>query len=168
MIINFPPFEPDKAVYNTQATDVALNVAPVADGWGPLPSFVPYADALPTAPKGSITARTAQGVTVTIAGTTTHLYLVNNDGSLTDVSGATYAVPDGDDWSFALYGSRIIATNVIDDVQYYDIGVSTDFANLPGTPPKARFVKVVGDFLVLFQLASDAAALHWSGINNSE
>lgn len=168
MIIQFPPFEPDKAIYNTQATAVALNVAPVADGWGPLPSFVPYAEALPSEPKGSITARTAQGVTVTIAGTQTHLYLVANDGTLTDVSSTTYNVPDGDEWSFALYGSRIIATNLTDDVQYYDIGTSTDFADLPGSPPKARFAKVVGDFLVLFQLDGDKAALHWSGINNSE
>jgi len=168
LIISFPPFEPDKAIYNTQATGVALNVAPVADGWAPLPSFVPYASALPSEPKGSITARTAQGVTVTIAGTKTHLYRVANNGALTDVSSATYDVPDGDEWSFALYGSRIIATNLTDVVQYYDIGTSTDFADLPGSPPKARFAKVVGDFLVLFQLDDDKSALHWSGINNSE
>lgn len=168
MIVAFPPFSPDKAIYNSQATDVALNVAPVADGWGPLPQFVPYAQPLPSEPRGSITARTAQGVTVTIAGTETHLYRVGNDGSLTDVSGDTYAVPAGDDWSFALFGSRIIATNLSDGPQYFDIGTSTDFAALPGSPPIARFVKVVGDFVVLFQLAGDAAGLHWSGINNSE
>ena len=168
MIVQFPSFEPDKAVYNTQATGVALNVAPVADGWAPLPSFVPYASALPDEPKGSITARTAQGVTVTIAGTRTHLYLVANDGSLTDVSSSAYNVPNGDEWSFCLFGSRIIATNLTDDVQYYDIGTSSAFADLPGSPPKARFAKVVGDFLVLYQLAGDKSALHWSGINNSE
>jgi hypothetical protein len=170
VIVSFPPFEPDKAPYNSAATAVAVNALPIADGWGPMPSLVPLANALASAPRGSITARLSTGVQVTIAGTATGLYLVNNNGTLTDVSGpsAPYAVPDGDEWSFDVFGARIIATNLNDVVQYYDIGTSTDFADLPGTPPKARFVKVIGDFVALFQLNNDAAAIHWSGINNSE
>lgn len=170
MIIPFANFEPDKAPYNSNATDVAVNALPIADGWGPMPSLVPLANALPSAPKGSITARLSSGTQVTICGTSTGLYLVNNDGTLTDVSGASapYSVPDGDEWSFDVFGARIIATNLNDDPQYYDVGVSTDFADLPGSPPKARFVKVIGDFVALFQLENDASAIHWSGINNSE
>lgn len=170
MIVSLPPFEPDKAHYNTAATGVALNVSPIADGWAPMPALVPYADATATAPKGSITARTPTGAQATIVGTATGLYLVESNGSLTDVSGvsAPYAVPDGDEWSFDLYGTRIIATNLADDVQYYDVGVSTDFADLPGSPPKARFVKVIGDFVALYQLSTDKTAITWSGINNSE
>jgi len=170
VIIPFPPFEPDKAPYNSGATASAVNVLPVADGWGPMPALVPLANALPSAPKGSITVRINSATQVTIAGTSSGLYLVNNDGTLTDVSGASapYAVPDGDEWSFDVFGTRIIATNLADDVQYYDIGVSTDFADLPGSPPKARFVKVIGDFVVLFQLANDPSGMAWSGINNSQ
>lgn len=170
MNITFPPFEPDKAPYNSNATAVAVNALPIADGWGPMPSLVPLANALASAPRGSITARLSTGVQATICGTATGLYLVNNNGTLTDVSGpsAPYAVPDGDEWSFDVFGARIIATNLNDVVQYYDVGVSTDFANLPGSPPKARFVKVIGDFVALYQLENDKAAIHWSGINNSE
>lgn len=170
MIVPFAPFEPDKATYNSNATAVALNVLPVADGWGPMPALVPYAHALASAPKGSITARLSSGTQVTIEGTTTGLYKVENDGSLTDVSGvgSPYNVPDGDEWSFDVFGSRIIATNLTDGPQYYDIGVSTDFAPLAGSPPKARFVKIIGDFVVLWQHPNDRTALQWSGINNSE
>jgi hypothetical protein len=170
VIVPFPPFEPDKAPYSNAATATAVNALPIADGWGPMPSLVPLANALASAPRGSVTARLSSGVQVTICGTATGLYLVNNNGTLTDVSGASapYGVPDGDEWSFDVFGARIIATNLNDVVQYYDIGTSTDFANLPGSPPKARFVKVIGDFVALFQLENDKAAIHWSGINNSE
>ncbi len=97
MIVPFAPFEPDKAPYTSAATAVAVNALPIADGWGPMPSLVPLANALSSAPRGSITARLSTGVQVTIAGTATGLYLVNNNGTLTDVSGtsAPYAVPDG-------------------------------------------------------------------------
>lgn len=170
MIVPFSTFEPDRATYNSNSTATALNVLPVADGWGPMPALVPLADALPSAPKGSITARLSSGTQVTISGTTTALYLVNSNGTLTDVSGvgSPYGVPDGDEWSFDVFGSRVIATNLIDGAQYYDIGVSTDFAPLPGSPPRARFVKVIGDFVALYQHDTDRSALQWSGINNSE
>lgn len=168
MKIPFPAFEPDKAAYNAAATDAAVNVVPIADGWGPMPSLTPQANALPSAPKGSITARTATGVQVTIAGDTDKLYRINNDGTTTDISTGTYAVPDNDEWSFDLFGSRIIATNLNDGAQYYDVGVSTAFQPLPGNPPKARFVKVIGDFVALYHHPTDPSAIQWSGINNSE
>lgn len=168
MIVPFPPLEKDKASYNASATSVALNVLPVADGWGPFPALVPYAAALESAPRGSITVRTAEGEQLTIAGTATKLFSVSGAGALTDVSGGTYALPAGDQWSFCLFGERIIATNIVDGPQYYDIGTSADFQALPGTPPDARFCTTVGDFVVLFQLANDVSGLAWSGINNSE
>jgi hypothetical protein len=168
MNLNFPPFEPDKASYNTNATDVSVNVVPIADGWGPMASLTPQSSALSSAPRGSITARTAAGVQIAIVGTETALYKVNNDGTLTDISTGTYAVPDFDEWSFDLYGARIIATNLNDGPQYYDVGVSTVFAPLPGSPPAARFVKVIGDFVALFYHPTDPSAIQWSGINNSE
>lgn len=161
-------FEPDRASYNTKSTDNALNVVPTADGWGPMASLTPQSDALSAAPRGVITARTAIGVQVTIAGTETGLFRINNDGTLTDVSTGTYAVPDGDDWSFDLYGARIIATNLNDGALYYDVGSSSAFLPLPGSPPKARFVKVIGDFVALFYHDTDPSAIQWSGINNSE
>lgn len=168
MNVSFAPFEPDKATYNAGASAAVTNVMPVADGWGPMPSFTPYADALPLPPRGSITARTAAGIQISIVSTAAKLYKVENDGSLTDISTGTYSVPDGDEWSFALFGDRIIATNLTDGPKYFDIGSSTKFVTLPGSPPKARFVKVIGDFVALYQLAVDKSAIHWSGINNSE
>lgn len=131
-------------------------------------ALTPLANALASAPKGSITARTAIGLQVTIAGTASGLYRIANDGTISNVSTGTYAVPDGDEWSFDLFGSRIIATNLNDGPQYYDVGVSSVFLPLPGSPPKARFVKVIGDFVALWYHVTDPAALQWSGINNSE
>jgi hypothetical protein len=152
--IPFGLFEPDRASYSGKSTDNALNVVPTADGWGPMASLTPQSDALAAAPRGVITARTAMGVQATIAGTETGLFRINNDGTLTDVSTGTYAVPEGDDWSFDLYGARIIATNLNDGAHYYDVGSSTVF--------------LIGDFVALYYHDTDPSAIQWSGINNSE
>lgn len=37
-VFPFPPFEPDKARFNSAALPVATNVLPTADGWGPMPA----------------------------------------------------------------------------------------------------------------------------------
>lgn len=168
MLITFPPFEPDKASFNPKVTGTALNVIPIADGWAPYPQLVPFADALEGPPRGTITVRSSTGTQVTVVGTVDKLFTVASTGALTDVSGDTYALPDGDDWSFTVYGDRIIATNLTDGPQYFDIGSSTDFDALAGSPPAARFVTSIGDFVILWQLANRPTGITWSGINNSE
>lgn len=147
-----------------------MNVKPVADGFGPLKALVTFSDALPSAPRGQIAVRSASGLQATFVGTATGLYKLNADGTWADVTrpSGPYAVADGEDWSFDLFGQRIIATNGVDPVQYYDLATSTDFADLPGSPPIAKYVVVAGDFVWLMNLSSDHAGYAFSGLNDSE
>lgn len=167
-MIFFAPFEPDKPLHDPAATSHVNNVRPVAGGWAPLKTLVPFSEALPAEPRGYIAVRTAGGTQATFVGTETALYKLSSAGAWEDVSSTTYALPAGAEWSFDLFGDRVIASNVADGVFYYDVGSSTDFAALAGTPPKAKYVSVVGDFVWLLGLDTDDAGYAFSGLNNSE
>ena len=50
-----------------------------------------------------------------------------------------YSVPSGDFWSFAQFGGKVIACNFNDNPQVIDVDTgAVNFADLAGTPPKAR------------------------------
>ena len=49
--------------------------------------------------------------------------------------------------------------------QVFDLSSSTEFADLGGGPPQARYVAVVLRFLVLSGLLDDPYRVHWSGLN---
>ncbi len=78
-----------------------------------------------------------------------------------------YATATGERWRFAQFGNYVLATNYTDDVQAWNMTSSTRFADLGGSPPKARYVAVVRDFVVLGHLSTDGRGLHWSDINDA-
>jgi hypothetical protein len=51
-MIAFPPYEPDGSPFLNADSPVVTNCLPQQDGWGPAPSFVAVATALPSAPRG--------------------------------------------------------------------------------------------------------------------
>jgi hypothetical protein len=75
-------------------------------------------------------------------------------------------------WEFVKWGERIIATCIEDVPQYYDMGTSALFADLPGSPPKARHAAVIQDFIFLGNLVESATSypnrVRWGGFNASE
>lgn len=167
----FPPFEPDRSPFAAGASPSVVNCLPVADGWGPLQQFVSRSSALATAPKGVIAVRTPAGTYRIFAFTTTKAYELNTtDYTWTDVSrlaGGDYACPSTDLWSFAVFGANLIAVNLADDPQYIELSAGTNFAALPGSPPKAKFVGTAGDFVVLAHTATSPLQVRTSAIGNS-
>jgi hypothetical protein len=164
----FAPFEPDKASFNPTASALSVNAIPVADGWGPMPSLVPFSDALPSRCVGAAYVRNSDGGFFLIAGTQTRLYRLTGT-TWTDISGpsAPYAVPDADRWQFARYGTRLIAAALGKPLQFLDVDSGTNFADLPNAP-QAKYVTVAGDFVVAGYLVNEPYKLKWSGINDSE
>lgn len=104
------------------------------------------------------------------------LWLLNQSGmSFDDVSNAStdYLASRDLPWQFAQFGNRVIAVSKNTTPQYYDLGVSSLFADLPGTPPKARAIAQVRDFIFMGSLIeSDGTQyeyrVRWSGFNDSE
>jgi len=82
---------------------------------------------------------------------------VSQSGGYTAVTG----------WSFARFGDRIIAVCPEEVPQYFDAD-STEFDDLPGSPPTAKHIAVVRDFVVLGDLENFPYRVQWSGFFNSE
>lgn len=167
-MIRFPNFEPDRSDYALDATTMLVNAAPVKDGWGPVPDIVAISDALGAACLGAVYARTSSGAYRLIAGTASALYELESDYSWTDVTGSTTpAVPAGDRWSFAQFGPNLVAVNLGTVPQALDLDSGTDFADLSGSPPTARYAWVAGEHLVLGHHTSFPNRLQVSGIGDA-
>jgi hypothetical protein len=120
----------------------------------------------------------AVGTTVTANGTYTQ-YITGNTGNLSlqflasgtttlDIDNVsmrelgTYGASVDERWRFRQFGDYVIAVNVNDDPQYYQIGVSTEFADVPDNPPNARNLAVWGDRVALF----NGATVTWCDTDN--
>jgi hypothetical protein len=76
------------------------------------------------------------------------------------------ALPTGDQWQFAQFNNFVFAVQTGIAPQVYTLSSSTAFSDLGGSPPQARYVAVVGRFLVLSGLTTSAPyRIHWSGLN---
>ena len=93
------------------------------------------------------------GTAIGYVGTRTKLYQVAtfSTGSFTDRSkGGGYTAATTDQWCFTQYGNISIATDYVDAVQSRDASGASAFADLAGTPPKARIALTQSMAVVLF------------------
>ncbi|TGP26101.1 MULTISPECIES: hypothetical protein [unclassified Mesorhizobium] len=168
-LVPFTEWTPDTAEFNGDNTGDILNVLCSQKSYIPFPDLVPFTSALPAQPLGYFRARSQNGQVSIFAGTATKLYQLNNTTLVwTDVSKAatTYGANTVAQWCFEQFGDYVIAVNINDNPQVFQLGVSTQFADLGGSPPKAAFVRAWGDFLCLLQLATNPNRVQWSGLNN--
>jgi hypothetical protein len=158
-LIPFGEYRPDVSDFSGQHTIALANVLPRGDGYGPFPGFTIFTAALPAVCRGFFFARKSDGSVVVFAGTATKLYRLDNTGfSWSDVSkalGSYSALPSTDQWQFAQFGNKVIAVQANTVPQVFDLASSTEFADLGGSPPPARYVSVVLRFLVLSGLLND-------------
>lgn len=169
------PFAPDVASVDASASVLARNVVPRADGYAPILAPVPITVALPAACRGAVAVISpAFGVPLYFAGTGTRLYRSNGSGTWVDVSNASrsYSMPADDSWSFALYGSKLVAVHLGAPPQVIEVDAGKRFRDLGADgaypPPRARLVAVVREYLVLGGLASAPNAVQWSDIGDPE
>lgn len=170
-MIPFGPFHPDKAGINTRVLREARGCVPAVGGFKPLQGPVAVSDALPTEVKGAATVLLSDGSNESFCGTETDLYKLSNTltwQEITRISGGDYSVSTGERWNFEKFGDLLVAVAHNTDPQKYDLVSGTRFEALGGSPPKARYIAIVRDFLVLGGLFEDELKLHWSAINNAE
>ncbi|RWO22819.1 hypothetical protein [Mesorhizobium sp.] len=168
-VVPFSAWLPDQADLNGQSTGDILNVLCSTGSYLPFPDLAALSSALAAEPLGFFTARSLTGQVTIFAGTTTKLWKLDNTAlTWEDVSRAVgaYSANTTARWCFEQFGEYVVAVNINDDPQVFELGVSTDFAALAGSPPRASFVKAWGDFLCLMQLATDANRVHWSALND--
>jgi hypothetical protein len=69
------------------------------------------------------------------------------------------------DWHFAQFGTLIIAANGSQSLRKV---TPTNYQVLGGSPPIARYVAIVGDFVVAANISTNQSLVQWSGINDAE
>lgn len=183
---------PDRAPLGVPV-NVATNVIPWVDGYKPFPSFASYSSNSLTAKfQGGIFARDNAANIYAYAGDATNLYAlssaawssVSGGGSLLTEGADTlvteagleitvegdYTTASDDWWEFIQWGQTVITVNGHTDApQVITLG-GTNFTDLGGSPPKARHIAIVRDFVVLGNIndgTSYPSRVRWSGINNS-
>lgn len=165
MIIPFAEWKPDSPDLGGDNT-VATNVLPRDDHYAPMPGLTVYSNALTARPQGAFAARDIDGTVYNFSGDATKLYLMAST-SYADVSGATYSAGADEQWNFTQFGRNIYATDFDDNIQAYTMGSSSVFADLAGSPPKARYMGIVGnDFLMLGNLSTGTYTVQWSPQGN--
>ena len=169
-MLPFLPWLPDSADFNTESSAEALNVIPSSYGFRPFPGFSASASAITARAQGAISVRSTSGTIFNFCGDATKLYKLASTGlSWSDVSrtvGGAYATATDSKWSFSQYGDYVIATNGNDAPQVYQLGVSTNFAALGGSPPSAYFTGTIREFGVLAKTSSQNNRVRWSAIGN--
>ena len=168
-VIKIGEWLPDLPEHANPGATVAKNVIPARSSYRPFPDSTEVSGALTARCQGAFSCTDSDGNTVVFAGDATKLYKFSNaDSTWEDVSrtsGGAYATEADGFWSFAKFGSVVIATNFVDDVQSFTLGSSTDFAALAGSPPKAKFVAVAGEQVFLGRLSTDPQGVAWCGLD---
>ena len=166
--ITFGEWLPDQPSV-TGALVKANNVFSKAIGYGAIPAAVDYSQDASENLTNVVAGRNPDGTTSIFAGSATNLYkLDSTDMTLDDVSGATYATPNGQRWRFTQFGHRLIAANGNARLQGWLLGTSTAWADLAADAPRSRYVTVVRDFVVSGYDSDSGFSfrVQWSALND--
>lgn len=165
MLIRFAAWRPDNALLNSPYASDIKNVLCAEASYLPFPQLRPFSQAVPAQPLGGITVRDNSGGVHIFVGTATKLYKLNTATlAWTDVSkpATTYAATADNRWRFKQYGNYVVAVNINNDPQVYQLNSSTTFDDLAGNPPRAKHIAVCGDFLCLM----DDTTFYWSEVDD--
>jgi hypothetical protein len=169
-IVPFGEYRPDVSDYEAATERDALNVVPRGDGFGPFPSLTALSLSLGAQCRGAFVAYNTDGSVTIFAATATDLYTMNNTTfgwTKVSLGGGPYStISTGDQWRFVQFNALIIAVQANVTPQVWILGSSTAFANLAGSPPQARYIDIVGRFVVLSGLLSNPQRVQWSGLND--
>lgn len=171
MFVPFGEWLPDLPANGTEGAREAKNVVAAVSSYRPLRALSSFTDALTEACLGSFWARSSGNTIFNFAGDASRLYRLQSDLTWLDVSrtvGGTYSATR---WEFVQFGDRIIAVNKADATQRFNMGSSTNFEALAGSPPQAAHIAVVRDQVFLGDIdegGSQPSTVAFSGVNNSE
>jgi hypothetical protein len=157
---------------DSSGVTVALNLIPSESSYKSFPSQTIYSNALTARCQGAVSGRDNAGQTYNFAGDATKLYQLAS-ASFSDVSKVSgYTTGSDENWYFTQWGQQILATNFADDIQEFTMGTSSVFANLGGSPPRARYISVVRNNVMVANTydASDGSVpyrVRWSGVGSA-
>lgn len=168
--MKFGEWLPDQSELGSMGITKALNVIPHANGYQQLGSMATFSNALGARCQGAISVQHTDADVIDFAGDATKLYKLGG-ATWSNVSGATYTTSATDKWSLLQFGSHVIASNGTDVMQTYQLGVSSTFGVLGGTPPKAKYLASSRNFVFAgYTTVGSTTVPHriqWSGLNDA-
>ena len=170
-MIPFAEWLPDLADQDNPGSTEAKNVTPSIDGFRQLPSVLVATNAVNLYARGAIAAQANDANVYNYSGTGSKLYeLLGQTWTDRSLASGTYTVGADDSWEFVKWGEKIIAVCGVGDVAQIITMGAVAFANLAGTPPKARHIGIVRDFVVMANQDEGGTVypnrVRWSGIND--
>ncbi len=163
----FGEYAPDQAQINTSYSSKAENVIAGANAYHAIKSPFWASYPLPETPKGAAMFHLGNGERVTFVGDKNSLYRKKYAKWL-DVKSIKSDLEISEFWAFTQFGNLALATNGREAVQVYDLNKTEKFEPLKGNPPKAKYINIVGDYVVLAHVDGHGRKVHWSGTNDAE
>ena len=168
MLVPIGEWRPDLPALGNPGAMEAKNVQPRESSYAPFRSLQDYSAALGGRCIGYFTARSLAGVTTVFAGTPTKLYSLTGSSlawvDVTRTSGGDYAADEH--WTFNQFGDYVTAWNGVDVPQVFQLGVSTKFAALGGSPSTARYACNARDQVMVGHVAAANQTVSWCGTNS--
>ena len=172
-MIEFVQLMSDMPSFQNRGSLKVDNVIPLPKGYKSFPSFAELTTTALTGPAVGLHTQLSDSGTTNYCGDATKLYQMNSSIVFVDKSKAggynnSTTENSRDFWSFAQFGSRVIATNFADNIQSFVEGTSTVFADLVSL--KAKYVAVIRDFVFVGYTNESGTTysnrVKWSGIND--
>lgn len=144
--------------------------------YGPMRAPVAQYGALNNRCQGGVSVSDSDGNYFGFAGDVAALYMLKaglNQWQNASRPG-TYNTPDDGMWEYCYFNGDIIATNFSDPPQYMTLNASSSFADLPGSPPKGRYMAVVKNSFVVLGNTNDPVngnmpqRVWWSAAGNAK
>lgn len=166
--IPFGEWRPDAPDLSETARE-ALNVIPEQEGYRPFKALATTTNALTARAQGAAWFRAPNGTTKVFAGDASKLYLLAASawGDVSRTVGGAYTTDGTGNWRFAQFKGTAYATNGVDVLQSFDLNSGANWQAAPGSPPVAKFIGVVRNFLVIANVSGSPQLVKWSGDNNS-
>jgi hypothetical protein len=170
-MLEFAAWLPDQPAYTNPGANDAKNCLPLTNkSYGPLKGLASVVAAINERAQGAASLQESDGTQHTFVGDDTDLYLLTAT-TFDEISSSTgaYTTATTDHWDFIQYGNRCIAVNGhTDGPQTYLMGTDTVFSNLAGSPPQAKHVAVINNFVMLGNIDDSGVVpnrVHWSAID---
>ncbi len=167
---------PDQPDFENPGSTTATNCLPGATSYLPCPSLTTYSDAVGTATddwiRGATAIRADNNNSYVYCGDAQRLWeLSATSWKDISVTGAYSGTATDEIWRFTQWGSnRTLATNYNNAIQSISAGATTAVA-LAGSPPRARYIAQIRDWVVLAYTNDGTVApsrVQWSAFNNPE
>ncbi len=154
-MIPFGPWRPDAPGPNTGLVTVAEGCIRQTGGYGPFPQLITGdgAESLGATPRGIVSVQAPDGNWYVFAATETTIERLQSDFTWDDIeTGRT--LTEGEDVSFALFGSFLINTDLDSGMKAYNV-VTPAGNNAVSGAPDARFVFICNNCLFALGTPSD-------------